>query len=85
MPNRAHGRIVLYERPGCHLCEEAAVLLDEMIGPTGYSRVNIEGDDDLLVRYAHRIPAIALDGADRLELTITGPDLRALLQEAGVG
>jgi hypothetical protein len=85
MPNRTNGRIVLYERPGCHLCEEAAVLLDEMIGPGGYTRVNIGPDDDLLVRYGHRIPVIALDGADRLELTISGPDVRSLLLEAGVG
>ncbi len=26
--------IVLYERDGCHLCEEARVLLDDMLGPT---------------------------------------------------
>lgn len=77
MPNR----IVLYERAGCHLCEDAAVLLDELIGPDRYDRVDIEADDDLLVRYGHRIPVVTLDGAERLELLITGPDVGALAAE----
>jgi hypothetical protein len=85
MPNGADGRIVLYERPGCHLCEDAAVLLDDMLGPEAYTRTNIETDDDLLVRYGHRIPVVAIDDTDRLDLTITAPDLRAVLREAGLG
>ncbi len=74
-------RLVLYERPGCHLCEDAAVLLDAMIGPDRYERLDIEADDDLLVRYAHRIPVMTLNGQDRLELVITAPDVRALADE----
>ncbi|HEX5397407.1 MAG TPA: glutaredoxin family protein [Candidatus Limnocylindria bacterium] len=76
-------RMTLYERAGCHLCEDAAALLDEVIGPDRYERVDIEPDDDLLVRYGHRIPVVALDGRDRLELVITAPDVRALVDELG--
>jgi hypothetical protein len=76
-------RMTLYERAGCHLCEDAAALLDEVIGPDRYERVDIESDDDLLVRYGHRIPVVALDGRDRLELVITAPDVRALVDELG--
>jgi glutaredoxin len=76
-------RMTLYERAGCHLCEDAAALLDEVIGPDRYERVDIEPDDDLLVRYGHRIPVVALDGRDRLELVITAPDVRALVDEFG--
>ena len=72
-------RPVLYVRRGCHLCEDAAVLLDDMLGTDGWDAVDIEADDDLLVRYAHRIPVLAVDGADRLELIITRPDLDAVL------
>ena len=71
--------MTLYERDGCHLCEEARVLLDEMLGPDRYARVDIETDDDLVLRYGFRIPVIGLDGVDRLEAPITAPDLRALL------
>jgi hypothetical protein len=74
-------RLVLYERDGCHLCEEARVLLDEILGPDGYAHVDIEADDDLILRYGFRIPVVALDGVDRLEGPITAPDLRSLMAE----
>jgi hypothetical protein len=76
-------RVTLYERDGCHLCDEARVLLDEMLGNDGYARVDIEADDALVLRYGFRIPVIGLDGVDRLEAPITVPDLRALLAEGG--
>ncbi len=72
-------RVVLYERDGCHLCEKAGVLLDAMLGPDRYERVDIETDDDLLVAYGHRIPVVTVDGAERLEAPITGPDVRSLV------
>jgi hypothetical protein len=72
-------RPTLFVRHGCHLCEEASVLLDGMLGTDGWDAVDIETDDDLLVRYAHRIPVLAVDGTDRLELMITRPDLEAVL------
>jgi Glutaredoxin-like domain (DUF836) len=76
-------RVTLYERDRCHLCDEARVLLDEMLGSNGYARVDIDTDDELVLRYGFRIPVIGLDGADRLEAPITAPDLRALLSEMG--
>jgi hypothetical protein len=72
-------RPVLYVRRGCHLCEDASVLLDDMLGTDGWEAVDIETDDDLLVRYAHRIPVLAIDGEDRLELVITRPGLQEVL------
>ena len=72
-------RPTLYVRDGCHLCEEAALLLDDMLGTDGWDAVQIDTDDDLLVRYAHRIPVLAVDGEERLELIITRPDLEAVL------
>jgi hypothetical protein len=76
MPNPDEPRIVLYVRDGCHLCEDAAVLLDDMIGPDSYTAIDIATDDDLLARYAHRIPVLSVDGEDRLELIFTTPDVR---------
>jgi len=76
-------RVTLYERDGCHLCDEARVLLDELLGIEGYTRVDIETDDALVLRYGFRIPVIGLDGADRLEAPISAPDLHALLAELG--
>jgi hypothetical protein len=72
-------RPTLFVRHGCHLCDEAGVLLDSMLGIDGWDAVDIETDDDLLLRYAHRIPVLAVHGEDRLELIITRPDLEAVL------
>ena len=71
--------MTLYERDGCHLCEEVRVLLDEMLAQDGYTRIDIEADDELVLRYGFRIPVIAVDGTDRLEAPITREDLTALL------
>ena len=75
--------MTLYERGGCHLCDDARVLLDEMLGTGAYERVDIEADDALVLRYGFRIPVIGLDRVDRLEAPITAPDLRCLLSELG--
>jgi hypothetical protein len=76
-------RVTLYEREGCHLCDDARVLLDKMLGTGEYQRVDIDAQDDLVLRYGFRIPVIGLDGVDRLEAPITAPDLRALVAELG--
>jgi hypothetical protein len=80
----AQADVVLYERDGCHLCEETGVLLDEMLGPDGYRRVDIDADDELVMRYGFRIPVVAVDGVDRLDVPISGPDLQALLRSLSV-
>ncbi len=74
-----HARPTLYVRDGCQLCEDAGALLDAMLGTDGWDAIDIEADDDLIVRYAHRIPVLAIDGTDRLELIITRLDLEAVL------
>ena len=73
-------RPTLFVRHGCHLCEEAGVLLDDMLGTDGWDAIDIETDDDLLVRYAHRIPVLVVDGTERAELIITRPDVLDALE-----
>lgn len=75
--------VVLYVRPNCHLCADVAILLDDLVGADGYRVVDVEDDPDLLPRYAGRVPVVAVNGVDRLEAPISGPDLAAVLAEAG--
>ena len=52
--------ITLYERPGCHLCEETHRSL-RRIGldrPLAIARVDIAADPDLERRYVIRIPVV---------------------------
>ncbi len=81
MPQPGHHRLVLYERAGCHLCADAAAILDTELGTDGYARVDIDADDDLIIRYGFRVPVVSVDGADRLEAPIDPGSLRALARE----
>jgi Glutaredoxin-like domain (DUF836) len=74
-------RATLYVREGCHLCEEAGVLLDDMLGSDGWDAIDIETDDGLLLRYAHRIPVLVVEGRERAELVITRLDLEEVFAD----
>src|SRR5438876_193961 len=72
-------RVVLYERSGCHLCDEVRVLLDAMLGHDAYERVDVDTDDALVLRYGFRVPVVSVDGVDRLEAPMSAAELRSLL------
>jgi glutaredoxin len=55
-------RIVLYGRPGCHLCEQAARDLADIGEP--FTEVDISDDPSLELEYGDRIPVIMLDGKE---------------------
>jgi glutaredoxin len=59
-------RITLYTRAGCHLCEDAKVVLDRVRERTGvgFTEVDISGDPDLTADYGDRIPVVVLDGRE---------------------
>jgi c-di-GMP-related signal transduction protein len=74
--------VVVYSRPGCHLCEEAieaiVALHDE-----GYRfalrEVDIESDELLLRRCLEKIPVVEVDGVVVSELLLDEAGLRARL------
>ena len=74
--------IVVYSRPGCHLCEEAVEAIVALHGE-GYRfelhEVDIESDDLLLRRHLERIPVVEVDGTVVSELILDQNDLRARL------
>jgi glutaredoxin len=78
--------IVVYSRPGCHLCEEAveaiAALHDEGYR-FGLHEIDIESDDLLLRRHLERIPVVEVDGAVVSELILDQAGLRARLDTVG--
>ena len=53
----AKPKVVIYSRPGCHLCDEAK----QIIAAAGHGEeytldeINIESDPDLVKRYQHDI------------------------------
>jgi glutaredoxin len=69
--------VVLYSRPGCHLCEDAKAMLER--AGVAFAEHDIEADDALFRRYLERIPVIVIDGDEAFELVVDEADLRARL------
>jgi glutaredoxin len=67
-------RLLMYSRPGCHLCDEARAVLVRIGEP--FDEIDIESDDELLKRYLERIPVIALDGEELYDFFVDEQDLR---------
>jgi glutaredoxin len=65
-------RVTLYGKPGCHLCEEAKEVVDAVRAerPFELEEVDITRDPELESRYRERIPVVAIDGHEVLELVI---------------
>jgi len=78
--------VVVYSRPGCHLCEEAIEQIVALHGE-GYSfglhEVDIESDELLLRRHLERIPVVEVDGVEVSELVLDVAGLRAKLDTVG--
>ena len=78
--------VVIYSRPGCHLCEEAFEQLVALHGGGyrfGLHEIDIESDDLLLRRYLERIPVVEVDGALVSELILDEAAVRARLDTVG--
>lgn len=78
--------VVVYSRPGCHLCEEAIVqiiALHEQGYRFGLHEVDIESDELLLRRYLERIPVVEVDGIEVSELVLDREAVRARLDTVG--
>ena len=78
--------VVVYSRPGCHLCEEA---IEQIVGlhEEGYRfnlhEVDIESNELLLRRHLERIPVVEVDGVVVSELILDRDGLKARLDTVG--
>jgi glutaredoxin len=73
--------LLLFSRPGCHLCEDARAVLERIGAP--FTEVDIESDDALHRRYLERIPVVVLDGEELYDFFVDEEDLRARLRAPG--
>jgi len=77
--------VVLYGRPGCHLCDEARELLERIRAELSFALVerDIESDDALFKAYLERIPVIVLDGEELFDFFVDEAELRRRLAYTG--
>ncbi len=68
--------VILYTRPGCHLCDEAKkVLIRHGFAP---DQVNIDTDPALAAQFGHCVPVVAIDGKVRFRGRVDERLLRRL-------
>lgn len=74
--------VVVYSRPGCHLCEQAIEAIVGLYGE-GYrfelQEVDIESEELLLRRLLEKIPVVEIDGVVVSELILDEAAVRARL------
>jgi glutaredoxin len=78
--------VVVYSRPGCHLCEQAIeriVALREQGYRFSLVEVDIESDELLLRRHLEKIPVVEVDGTAVSELVLDEAGLRVRLDTVG--
>ena len=80
--------LILYTRPGCHLCDEAREAIEAVLGDRrthdlpapSVVEIDIESDPELHRRFLERIPVVELAGS-RVELIVTVGKLRRVFAE----
>ncbi|MFC5261114.1 glutaredoxin family protein [Kribbella qitaiheensis] len=57
-------RVTLYGKPGCHLCDDARAIVEQVCGElgVGWTEIDITQDPALFEQYAEQIPVTLVDG-----------------------
>jgi len=73
--------VIIYSRPGCHLCDEAkaAIRSAGIDDQFTLEEINIESDNGLLRKYKYDIPVIAIDGAETFIHRLTPQEFKQKL------
>jgi glutaredoxin len=77
--------VTLYSKPGCHLCENARALLDELASERRFAvdEIDIQRDAALFERFRHDIPVVLVDGVEIARGRIDERHLIAALARSG--
>lgn len=65
----ASTRVTFYTKAGCHLCEEARDMLDDIAAQSEYelTEIDIRSNPDIFEQYRFRIPVIIINDNTLLE------------------
>ena len=75
--------VILYTKPGCHLCEEARAQIRAADCAELYEmeEVNIETDPALMELYGLKIPVITIDGTEAFRYRVSPAEFRDLIKQ----
>jgi hypothetical protein len=76
-------RVTLYSKPGCHLCDDARAVVEQVCAQLGeaYVEVDILSSPELTARYGEEIPVTLVDGAQHDFWRVDPDRLRTALTE----
>ena len=76
-------RVIIYSKPGCHLCEEAKAAIQAAGCDEEYAfeEINIETDPDLLRRYRFEIPVITIDGVEVFKNRVSSEEFKKAIRQ----
>ena len=76
-----NARVTLYSRPGCHLCETARAVIEQVCADLGeeYVELSIDDDPELQSRFGEEIPVTFVDGKQHDFWRVDEGRLRAAL------
>jgi glutaredoxin len=74
--SKAH--VIVYSRPGCHLCDEAKAAIQNAGCSEGFTleEINIESDQELLRKYKSDIPVVTIDGLEAFRHRVNAAEFR---------
>lgn len=76
--------MVLYSRPGCHLCDEAREVIVAVRERVAFDleEIDIDGSDELTREYGIRIPVVAVNGVEMWDYRVNRAEFEAAIRGA---
>jgi glutaredoxin len=77
--------VIVYSRPGCHLCDEAKEAIKQAGCSDLYTlkEVDIESDAELQTRYKWDIPVITINGIEVFRHRVDSEEFKRAIKQKG--
>ena len=75
--------LTLISKPGCHLCDDARAVIQEVIKDfpeVQFSELNMLDDQELIDAYSEEIPVVLIDGKQHSFWRVDSQRLRSALK-----
>lgn len=78
-------KVLLYKKEGCHLCDEAEAILEELKEKQNFllERVMLEQNSDMFEKYGNRVPIVFINGEMVFEFKLDKQTFLRKLAELG--
>jgi glutaredoxin len=75
----ARVQLVLFTKPGCHLCEQMKQVMSDSgcVGLYSLEEVDIESDADLFAQYQYEIPVLFINGVEAFRHSLRPDEFKA--------